>query len=140
MANKKGAELSLNFIIIAAIVLIVLIVAILFFTGGAQKLFSQQKQVEQMSQQEYNLALSVCKSACMAKSQAAYDKPEFTEGLVKAGYSTCESLVELESFQEECQKSCQRRATQSDDTQAKACESLNREDCNKNSNNCEWKL
>jgi len=32
--NKKGAELSLNFLIIAALALIVLILVVLFFTGG----------------------------------------------------------------------------------------------------------
>ncbi|HII15101.1 MAG TPA: hypothetical protein HA362_02205 [Nanoarchaeota archaeon] len=138
MANKKGAELSLNFIIIAAIVLVVLIVAILFFTGASGKLLKQKAEVTKLSTQEYNLALTICRSSCSAKAEAAYDNPSFTEGLVKAGYTSCEDLVELEPFADECSKSCKEPAgTPEAPVPAEGCTGKNRADCKAP---CKWEL
>ncbi len=131
MKNKKGAELSLNFIIIAAIVLVVLIVAILFFTGAGKKLIGEQAEVTKLSTQEYTLALAVCKSSCVAKSRAAYESPSFTESLVQAGYNNCADLKELDDFNTECLGSCEK----SGETD-KNCAALSKENCK---DSCEWK-
>lgn len=131
MMHKKGAELSLNFIIIAAIVLVVLIVAVLFFTGAGKALMGEQAEITKLSTQEYNLALAVCKSSCMAKSRAAYENPSFTEALVKAGYNSCADLKELGDFNTVCLGSCEKSGETT-----KSCASLSREECK---DGCEWK-
>lgn len=45
MINKKGAELSINVIIIAILVILVLVIVAAFFTGGSAKLFSAVKDI-----------------------------------------------------------------------------------------------
>lgn len=129
--HKKGAELSLNFIIIAAIVLIVLIVAVLFFTSAGKKLIGEQAEVTKLSTQEYNLALSICRSSCAAGSRAAYESPAFTESLVQAGYNDCEGLKELEDFNTECLGTCEETSDS-----GKNCGALSRDNCR---DGCEWK-
>jgi hypothetical protein len=43
--NKRGAELSINVIIIAILVIIVLVIVAAFFTGGSSKLFKNIKEI-----------------------------------------------------------------------------------------------
>jgi len=43
--NKKGAELSMNVIIISILVILVLVIVAAFFTGGASKLFSGVRDI-----------------------------------------------------------------------------------------------
>lgn len=43
--NKKGAELSINVIIIAILVILVLVIVAAFFTGGSAKLFNSVKDI-----------------------------------------------------------------------------------------------
>lgn len=45
MKDKKGAELSINVIIIAILVILVLVIVAAFFTGGATKLFSAVRDI-----------------------------------------------------------------------------------------------
>ncbi len=43
--NKRGAELSINVIIISILVILVLVIVAAFFTGGSAKLFSAVKDI-----------------------------------------------------------------------------------------------
>ena len=45
MLNKKGAELSINVIIIAILVILVLVIVAAFFTSASSKLFSSIKDI-----------------------------------------------------------------------------------------------
>jgi hypothetical protein len=132
MVNKKGAELSLNFIIIAAIVLVVLIVAILFFTGGASKLIGQQKEVQVMSEQERGLALATCQFACTVKDKAKWDSPGFTESVVKAGFDNCQKMVG-NNYEDECLKECKK----SSDISTASCNGLVKDTCS-TTEGCVW--
>jgi len=139
MVNKKGTELSLNFIIIAAIVLVVLIVAILFFTGGASKLIGEQKQVQVMSEQERGLALASCKFACTMKDESKYNSPGFSESVVKAKLTDCEDFLELESYTTECLSECKLSTGQTVPEDEPSCSSLDtKEKCNGKSAYCTW--
>lgn len=125
MVNRKGAELSLNFIIIAAIVLVVLIVAILFFTGGASKLVGEQKQVQQMSEQERGLALATCQFACTMKDKNKFENPGFSETVVKAGFTRCMDFQEMKNigsnFEEVCTMECLQKAGATVPANSPAC-------------------
>lgn len=115
MINKKGTELSLNFIIIAAIVLVVLIVAILFFTGGASKLIGEQKEVQRMSEQEKSLAIATCRFACTMKDEEKFKDPGFSATVVAAGFTKCIDFPEISrdmgsDFQSACASECKTKA------------------------------
>ena len=43
--DKRGAELSMNVIIISILVILVLVIVAAFFTGGASKLFSSVRDI-----------------------------------------------------------------------------------------------
>ncbi|MFA5887769.1 MAG: hypothetical protein WC852_03605 [Candidatus Nanoarchaeia archaeon] len=134
MVNKKGTELSLNFIIIAAVVLVVLIVAILFFTGGASKLIGQQKEVQVMSEQERGLALATCQFACTTKDKAKYDNPSFSESVVKAGLANCAAFTELGgAYEIACLKECKKDS----ETSEAVCGGLTKGDCDRTTG-CNW--
>ncbi len=98
MVNKRGAELSLNFIIIAAIVLVVLIVAILFFTGSTGTILKKQAETGKMSEQEYGIAVAKCRLACATKDQSTFENPTFTSSLINNGITKC---IELAEFKEQ---------------------------------------
>ena len=102
--NKKGVEITLNFIVIAAIVLIALIVAILFFTGTTEKLFKKQAEVTQLSTQELNLAKSICESHCSQQNEASYNNPSFSQAIRDAGYDDCKDLLDKPFA--DCKGSC----------------------------------
>jgi len=104
--NKKGVEITLNFIVIAAIVLIALIVVVLFFTGASENLFGKIKDVQTVSTQEISLATAVCESHCANKNQAAYENPSFSQVMRDANYNSCSDLPGLDPFQAECGGTC----------------------------------
>lgn len=107
--NTKGAELPLNFIVIAAIAMLVLIVVAMFFFGGfkTQALDSQT-------------AANSCSAKCFAKQRIAVDElkidgiktmdssycaPQEIKGL---GTTTCAGLspCTLTFSNGECKVSC----------------------------------
>jgi len=59
--NKKGAELSMNVIIISILVILVLVVVAFFFLGGTAKLFSG---IKQFSPDNIEIAVGDCNSKC----------------------------------------------------------------------------
>jgi len=99
MFNKKGLELSMNFIIIAALALIVLIIGAIFFMGGFREIGSSIEETTGLSQQELTLAETVCKSACSFNSKSQWDNPVFSEGVIASNYCNndedcnCEDLM-----------------------------------------------
>ncbi len=70
--SKKGAELSLNFIIIAAIGLVVLVIALVFFTGGAERLLRGVPESVQVNQQQLNLWRNECELYCNQGSKSGF--------------------------------------------------------------------
>ena len=83
MLNKKGMDISLNFIILAVLALIALIVIALFFTGGLTNLFQQTEEVGSISAEKVALYSSKCKFYCTTGDQASWDKPQFEEETFK---------------------------------------------------------
>jgi len=99
--NKKGMELSMNFIIIAALALIALIVIALIFTGGIDKIIGQQKDIVELTSSEIALAEGVCKTACSADSKAQWDNPSFTSKVKEFGYENCEDILNGYKWEDE---------------------------------------
>ncbi|MBI4447437.1 hypothetical protein HY643_00500 [Candidatus Woesearchaeota archaeon] len=102
--NKKGTELSLNFLIIAALALIALIVIALFFLGGMEKIFGEQKDVKELTKETKALAKASCEFKCRLKDRVGYDNPSFPKEMTDAGYSRCSDLEDLGTFDEQCVK------------------------------------
>ena len=91
--NKRGMELSMNFIIIAALAVIVLIVGAIFFMGGFGEITDSAKQATGLSTQELTLAETTCKTACAFNSESQWNSPDFTEEVKAAGYENCDDLL-----------------------------------------------
>jgi len=64
--NKKGAELSINVIIIAILVILVLVIVAAFFTGGSSKLFGTVKEIftKSTAGTDRGLAEQFCQQYC----------------------------------------------------------------------------
>lgn len=95
--NKKGMDISLNFIILAVLALIALIVIALFFTGGLTNLFKQTEEVGSISSEKIALYSSKCEFYCTTNDETAWKDPGFPED-VKAKYSSCSDLVTDKEF------------------------------------------
>ncbi len=78
MENKRGAELTLNTVIIAALVVLVLVFVIVFFLGGFGGLTETFKNTfwKTTSGTDISLAVENCKSYC----QRAQDLLELPRG------------------------------------------------------------
>ena len=70
--NKKGMDISLNFIILAVLALIALIVIALFFTGGLTNLFKQQEEVGSISSEKVALYTSKCNYYCTTHDDTSW--------------------------------------------------------------------
>ncbi|MDI6737513.1 MAG: hypothetical protein QME12_03270 [Nanoarchaeota archaeon] len=139
MASKKGAELSLNFIIIAAIVLVVLIVAILFFTGGASKLIGEQKEVQRMSEQERSLAVASCKFACTMKDESKFNSPGFSDTVVKTGFNKCADFPEIAKMGATFDLACNSECVKASVTSTVTCSDADtKTDCDAKGADCNW--
>jgi hypothetical protein len=90
--NKKGMDLSLNFIILAVLGLISLIVIALFFTGGLNNLFKQTEDVGDVSAEKIALAAAECKLYCTTNNQESWDNPGLSEDIQKS-VGGCAELV-----------------------------------------------
>jgi sensor histidine kinase regulating citrate/malate metabolism len=90
--NKRGMELSMNFIIIAALALVVLIVGAIFFMGGFKEITDSAKETTALSTQERSLAEATCKTACAFNSKSQWESPDFTEN-VKSQFADCDALM-----------------------------------------------
>ncbi|MDD5178384.1 MAG: hypothetical protein PHT54_03850 [Candidatus Nanoarchaeia archaeon] len=85
MLNKKGAEISLNTVIIAIIVIIVLVVVVVFFLFGFENVTTKIKSIfySGTTGTDESLAVQLCNTYCSSItsiSQApnsAYCKKEF---------------------------------------------------------------
>ncbi len=73
--NKKGMDISLNFIILAVLALIALIVIALFFTGGLTNLFKQTEDVSSISSEKIALYGSKCEFYCATHDETAWNNP-----------------------------------------------------------------
>ena len=95
--NKKGMDISLNFIILAVLALIALIIIALFFTGGLTNLFGQTEDVASISAEKIALYQSKCEFYCTTDDETAWTEPDFPED-VKAKYNSCTDLVTDKEF------------------------------------------
>ena len=77
--NKKGMDISLNFIILAVLALIALIIIALFFTGGLTNLFKQQQDVGSISSEKVALYAAKCNLYCTTDDYYSWYHPQFAE-------------------------------------------------------------
>lgn len=103
--NKKGMDISLNFIILAVLALIALILVALFFTGGLQNLFEQTEEVGSTTTEQYLYYKAQCKSYCTFGEEDAYNNPGFPDEFHdidetspyapgRNAFETCEQLLD----------------------------------------------
>ncbi|MBT3324295.1 hypothetical protein HOG31_03120 [archaeon] len=79
--NKKGMDISLNFVILAVLALIALILVALFFTGGLSNLFKQTEEVGSTSAEQLALYKSKCSLYCSTDNIGGWDNPGFPDDL-----------------------------------------------------------
>ena len=92
--NKKGMDISLNFIILAVLALIALIVIALFFTGGLTNLFQQTEDVGSISSEKIALFASKCNFYCTTGNEVAWGTPDLPEELESSSdHNSCEKLT-----------------------------------------------
>src|SRR3989344_3301309 len=101
--NKKGMDISLNFIILAVLALIALIIIALFFTGGLTNLFGQTEDVASISSEKVALYNSKCEFYCTTGDEGAWDEPGFPEDVAAAKGDSCTDLVG-ESYAVHCEQ------------------------------------
>ncbi len=90
--EKRGAELSLNFIILAILAVIVLIGIVFFFLGGAEFFAKKEKGTAILTDQDRALAEAACNLHCTIGNKAKWDAPGFQES-VSAKFVNCEELM-----------------------------------------------
>jgi len=90
--NKKGMDISLNFIILAVLALLALILVALFFTGGLQDLFTRTGDVSDMSAHELAYYRGQCTLYCTTNNRMAWFDTGFPEDLTygKEHIDSCE--------------------------------------------------
>tara|TARA_Y100000310_G_C20604068_1_gene774571 strand:+ start:700 stop:1026 length:327 start_codon:yes stop_codon:yes gene_type:complete len=96
--NKKGMDISLNFIILAVLALIALILVALFFTGGLSNLFEQTEDVGSTTTEQYLYYKAQCEYYCSFGDQDTYDNPGFPADLKSLGdnpqdIDNCEQML-----------------------------------------------
>tara|TARA_Y100000310_G_scaffold342773_1_gene447371 strand:+ start:5276 stop:5626 length:351 start_codon:yes stop_codon:yes gene_type:complete len=98
MYNKKGMELSMNFIIIAALAVIVLIIGAMFFMGGFSSLRDMIVGTSNVNTYEIDAAKVACESACTFNSYNGWHEPGFSDAIteyIDAGDNpTCFELMD----------------------------------------------
>jgi hypothetical protein len=77
--NKKGMDISLNFVILAVLALIALILVALFFTGGLTSLFADTEDVGDTSGEKLALYESECELYCTLGQQTSFEKVKYIE-------------------------------------------------------------
>ena len=92
--EKKGSELSLNFIIIAILAVIVLIGIVFFFLGGAEFFAKKEKGTLGVTEQELSLAEAACKLHCSLGNKGKWDAPTFSQDVQKTGITDCKGLMD----------------------------------------------
>ncbi|MEA3379222.1 MAG: hypothetical protein U9Q69_06355 [Nanoarchaeota archaeon] len=104
--NKKGMDISLNYIIIAVLAIIALIIIALFFTGGLTTLFKKQAEIAKASQQELALAKANCDFWCQTGAKENFENPPFSEAVRNAKFTSCTSFDEYNNWIDDCASEC----------------------------------
>lgn len=105
MMNKKGMDISLNFIILAVLALIALIVIALFFTGGLTNLFKQQQTVGDIRADKIAYYATKCELYCTTGDKNSWDNPMFAEEALQSQNNCDNSLLGLDKVWEtDCAK------------------------------------
>ena len=118
--NKKGMDISLNFIILAVLALIALIIIALFFTGGLTNLIGQTEEVGSISSEKVALYSSKCEFYCSTKDNNAWSKPQFPEDVAAAYPGGCAELTDKDYDKECCIDASGNQLTGQDLTDCKA--------------------
>lgn len=102
--NKKGAEISLNFIIIAILGVIALIGIVFFFLGGAEFFAKKEKTTVLLTEQDKALAEAACNLYCSTENKAKWDNPGFSEEFKKSfnQAQSCEDLLTDKDWVPDC--------------------------------------
>jgi hypothetical protein len=103
MLNKKGAEISLNTIIIAIIVIIVLVVVVVFFLFGFENVTTKIKSIlyRGTTGTDENLAVQLCNTYCGSITdknkvlESAYCQTEFDILNPNTGKTTIKKCITL---------------------------------------------
>ena len=96
--NKRGAELTLNMVIIAALVILVLVFVVAFFLGGFGGLTDTFKETfwKTTSGTDLSLALQNCKSYCQ-RAESLYDTvPEGQRSAIVGASSYCKQTFRID--------------------------------------------
>jgi len=99
--NKKGMDISLNFVILAVLALIALILIALFFTGGLTELFKQTGQTGDISGEQIALAKAECNLYCTTDNEPSWNNPGLPEDVEKAFPGGCEEITS-KTFAADC--------------------------------------
>lgn len=91
--EKRGSELSLNFIIIAILAVIVLIGIVFFFLGGAEYFAKKRTGTVGVTDQELSVAEAACKLHCSLGNEEKWKTPNFQKSVVDSGKKTCDELL-----------------------------------------------
>jgi len=82
--NKRGAELSMNVIIISILVILVLLVLVFFFLGGTSNLF---QQIQKQSPDNLEFGTNECLSKCQLAQGYTSETAKKNSGYCSATYS-----------------------------------------------------
>jgi hypothetical protein len=92
--GKKGAELTLNTVIISILVLLVLVVVVGMFLGGTSQLkdFASKILRQNVAGTDIDLAIGQCNQWCVQ----AKDRPKNSEGIFTATPPYCKQTFNLD--------------------------------------------
>ena len=90
--NKKGMDISLNFIILAVLALIALIIIALFFTGGLTNLFKQTEEVGSIASEKVALYKTRCDFYCATDDKQSWCNPQLPEEFSVEQVENCEDV------------------------------------------------
>jgi len=85
--NKRGAELSMNVIVVSILVILVLLVLAFFFLGGTSNLFEQIQKVGPDN-------LETATNDCLSKCQSAQS---YTSDIAKGNSGFCSTTYNVDS-------------------------------------------
>ena len=93
--NKKGAELSMNVIIITILVVLVLVVVAVFFTGGMSSLTKRIAAVFTGQLTDLSEATASCNSYCLRYQEANSNNNDIVEAAMISNFCIKRFNVDL---------------------------------------------
>jgi hypothetical protein len=101
LLNKKGMDISLNFVILAVLALLALIIIALFFTGGLTALFEDTEEIGNTDGEKIAFYQSECELYCTLDQKASWESVTYKSD--SGTTYTCPTLVTTKDFSgDEC--------------------------------------